>query len=104
MHLIGDALALRFDDAEKMPKALDTLRPPFGAFECREPGAQIPDTCCSLPRARRRMTHDRANEVWVPSTRSSTRWAVDHSDALGAPNLSVTNSGIILRRRAQISH
>lgn len=37
VHLIGGELALGFDDAEKMLKALDTLRRPVGASRLQSP-------------------------------------------------------------------
>jgi hypothetical protein len=37
VHLIGGELALAFDDAEKMLKALDSLRRPIGAFHVESP-------------------------------------------------------------------
>ena len=44
MHLIGGELALGFDDAEKMLKALGTLRRPVGALR-----VQGPDHRSSIP-------------------------------------------------------
>ena len=37
VHLIGGELALEFDNAEKMLKALDSLRRPIGAFHLEAP-------------------------------------------------------------------
>ena len=44
VHLIGGALALGFDNAEKMLQALDSLRRPIGAFHVDDPavGSRIP--------------------------------------------------------------
>lgn len=38
MHLIGDELALGFDDAESMLIAVDKLRRPVGAVQVESPG------------------------------------------------------------------
>ena len=44
IHLVGGELALGFDDAEKMVRALDSLRRPIGAFHVESPDrkARIP--------------------------------------------------------------
>ena len=51
VHLIGGKLALGFDDAEKMMKALGTLRRPVGAFHVESPdeGSRIPVAVYLVP-------------------------------------------------------
>ena len=51
VHLIGGKLALGFDDAEKMLKALGTLRRPVGAFHVESPdeGSRIPVAVYLVP-------------------------------------------------------
>ena len=51
VHLIGGELALGFDDAEKMLKALDTLRRPVGAVHVESPdeGSRIPVAVYLVP-------------------------------------------------------
>ena len=41
IHLVGGELVLEFDDAEKMVKALDSLRQPIGAFRMQSPDRRL---------------------------------------------------------------
>ena len=51
VHLVGGELALEFDDADEMVRALDSLRRPIGAFRVETPGRklQIPVAVYMVP-------------------------------------------------------